>query len=386
VFSGNLIAKDDWTIVVDGSGSMKGFFQENEIQTYVSQLETKIKAGGYRTSSQMFIHNSKKKFEHGLFPFEPAIKKYGNSTDLNILFDDMLKLDTRAVIVVTDNLMSTPSETGATKQFYERLSSDKVESLYVIPKLFNFKGSKSKKGILVYAILFDPSFKSEFRTVKNFFSSEELLLIKPITEKEIILKSLAKGKNKPNSIIGKGGELIQIRPLIYQIGKKNRIKFNFSLYSNLSHINIAAKSVDGEPVSLGIENLKLLTNNKKVTIKKSGSVTPRLLQGNLENGQTNSNIYVAEIDFIPTLHWGISDAWSMVNFDWSSFSYTNIKMKTSFDIKIDVPSTSLSLSDNFNNRYFTNNPKEAGKIYSDTDILRMINTKNLPIELHIESK
>jgi hypothetical protein len=386
IFSGNIFAVDDWTIIVDGSGSMKGFFQENEVQSYVTKLERKIKAEGYKTSSQVFIHNSRKTFEHGLYPFDPNIKKYGNFTDLNILFDDMVKLNSRAVIVITDNMMSTPSETGLTKQFYSRLSSDEVDSLYVVPKLFNFKGSKSKKGILVYALLFDSSFKSEFRDVKSFFSSEELLLIKPITEQEIILKSLAKGKNKPNAIIGKGGELKQTKPLIYQMDKKNRIKFNFSLYSNLSHINISAKSGDGEQVSLGITNLKLLTNNKKVIIKKSGRVTPRLLQSDLENRKENSNVYVAEIDFIPTLHWGISDVWSMVNFDWSSFSYSNIKMKTSFDIKINVPSSSLSLSEEFSNRYFTDDPEETGKIYSDTDILHMINTKDLPIELHIESK
>lgn len=383
---GNLLAKEEWTIIVDGSGSMKGFFKENEIQNYISKLESKIKAKGYKSSSKVFKHNSRKTFEHGLYPYNPNIQEYGNYTDLNILFDDIVKLDSRAVIVITDNLMSTPSEMGATKQFYSRLSSDDVISLYVIPKLFNFKGSKSKKGVLVYALLFDPTFETQFKDVKDFFSSEELLLIKPITEQEIIIKGLAEGKNKPNAAIGKGGILQQIKPLVYRLDKKNRIKFNFSLYSNLSHINISAISDEGEQVTLGITNLKLLTNNKKVSIKKSGNVTPSLLQGNLENRKENSNVYVATIDFIPRLNWDITDVWSMVNFDWSSFSYSKIRMKTLFDIQIDVPSSSLSLSEEFSSRYFTTDPEEAGKIYSDTDILRMINTKNVPIELHIESR
>ncbi len=388
LISGNALANDDWTIVVDASGSMKGFFAENEIQNYVSHLENKIEKKGYKQSSKMFRHNLIKKIEHGIYPFNPNIKgrEYGNFTDLNILYDDLLLLKSKAVIVITDNLMATTTEIGATEKFYARLASDDVKSIYIVPKLFKFKGSKLPKGMLVYAILFDDKFENEFKDVRTFFGAEELLLVKPLTNQEIVLKGVNPKNNPPNAVIGKGGVLQPNRNVIYQMDSVNRIKFNFSLSSNLSHVKINGKSSKGDEVHVGITDLKILTNNKNVTIKRKGLVTPDLLQGNLESKKSNNSIYEAKIDFVPTLTWGLSDAWSMVNFNWSNFAYDQIKLKTSFNINIDVPSSCFSLTKDFNDRYFTKNKNESGKIYSDSDILNMINTKPVAIKLHIKSK
>ena len=388
LISTSTFASTDWTIIVDGSGSMKNFFLAKEIQNYVSDLENKISTAGHSNESKMFIHNPAqgKGLKHEILPFNPNIKKYGQSTDLNILVDDMMKLDTKAIIVVTDNLMDTPSAIGATKEFYARLSSESIKSVYIVPKLFNFRGSKEKKGILVYAILIEQSFINEFKDVKSFFGAEELLLIKPITDQEIILRSIAKGKNNPNAVIDSDGYLRPSRKLVYQMNKKNRVKFNFSLSSNLSHIKISDKSTNGDEVQIGINNLKILTNNHNMSIKKMGEVTPNILQGDLEYQKENSSVYVAKLDFVPTLSWGITDAWSMANFDWNAMEYSKIKMKTTFDIIVDVPPSSFSLSEAFSQKYFTDDRNVRGKIYSDTDILQMINTNRVKIELHVESK
>lgn len=387
IFFESLSASTDWTIIVDGSGSMKGFYKSGEIQSLVTETESKIKESGYTVESKTFIHNWVTSKEHDIVPFEMQPTRYGNFTDLELTYEDMLKLDSKMIILITDNLMAT-TELGNTMKFYNKLSNDTVKSVYIVPKIMKYQdknGTILQKGVLIYGLLLDSAQSKQFSTIKNIFSENELLLIKPITDKDIVLRGSNIKKNRPNAYIGKDGKLQPVAYRKYMVNKKNRIKFNFSLGSDLPHVHITGVSSHGDTVKVKITNLNIYSSNKKLTLQQEGVVTPDQLQGTLKRGEENESMYVAKIDFIPSLNWSISDAWSMVKFDWSRLDFAGMKLHLNFDVEIDVPPSCFSLSNEFNNQFFTKDPNELGKIYSDTDILRIINTKNVPINLHIES-
>jgi len=377
----------DWSIVVDGSGSMKNFFVAGELQAYISQLKQKVeKDNSVKLDVLSFLHfNSNGRFEHRFVQYTAKPNIYGSHTDLEQAFVDIAAKNTKAVILITDNLASTPDEKSNTKSFYSRLIDDKVKQVHVVPKFFAFSGKSQKSGVMIYCFLFDDSFSYQFSQIRSYFGAEELLLIKPITNKEIKLMSSEYKQNKPNSII-KNGFLKPITSNMFNLNKKNTIKFNINLRSELPHIKINSKGADNSEVNLSLRNINLSSNNQLVKFHlHEGSISPKLLQGDLIPGNTSSTVYESKIVFSPKLNLSFSNIWKSTSFSWSNFAFRDIRFNVSSCLTLNVPPKCFALTDEYKNRFFSNRI-EAGKIFSPVDLVEFINSKNVDIDLMIESK
>jgi len=377
----------DWTIVVDGSGSMKNFFAAGELQTYITQLKQKVEKGiSTNLDVLIFLHlNRNGNLDHKMVPYSTTPAVYGSHTDLEQAFVDIAAKKPKAVIMITDNLASTPDERSNTKSFYSKLTDDQVKKVYVVPKFFAFTGNQQKSGVMIYCFLFDDSFSYQFSQISSYFGADELLLIKPITNKEIKLMSSEYKQNKPNSII-KNGVLKPITRKMFNLNNKNTIKFNVNLRSELPHIKINSKGADNSEVNLSLRNINLSSNNRLIKFHlHEGSISPNLLQEDLVHGTPNSTVYESKIVFTPKMNLTLANIWKSTIFNWSNFTFKDIKFAVSACLTLNVPPKCFALTDDYKSRFFSKTA-EPGKIFSPVDLIEFINSKHVDIDLLIESK
>lgn len=378
----------DIGIIIDGSGSMRGFYNTGAIQNYISKVKSRV-------SNITSNYEMKYFFEKQLIDYKGKLTKWGQNTYLDTAYDNLMKKKYNIVILITDNLQDTPRESENTIEFYKKLSKDEVKKLYFIPKFLNFKNSRynGKKGILTYVLLFDDKSEKEYEDITNIFNDEEKLLIKPITKNEIEIIGTDDEREKPNAKIVGNGNLIPFSKRRYpniQFGKKNKIRFNFMLSSKLNHIDIGNNDLSDRGVKLGVSFPNLHTKDKAISKAMKhknnyGVITPPHLVGALHSNGKNNEVYSADIEIEPILNWGVDNFWELSDWDWSKFWFKNYKILIYFNIQMDVPPKYFSLTNSYKNQYFTNNKNVKDKIYSPTDIIRYINTNNVDINLEVSS-
>ncbi|MBU0551461.1 hypothetical protein KKB55_21085 [Myxococcota bacterium] len=130
-------------ILVDGSGSMKGFFSTNGVEELVRQIENASKSYQFEVNSTVFISNkdSSEIIFQNLWTWlkENPSKRYGNITKLDELVGNFSKNE--AIIIITDNFQDNEGEgIGRTQLFYRRLQDTALSRVYSAPVLLEFDG------------------------------------------------------------------------------------------------------------------------------------------------------------------------------------------------------------------------------------------------------
>jgi len=179
-------------------------------------------------------------------------------------------------------------------------------------------------------------------------------------------------------------------PPVFRLDKTNIIRFWFAPESKLPYVNIGkADNLESSPIELSISDISLRLNNKAIgkhvrfSQAPSGKVVPSVFLGSLP-AASNTNIpssnnycYITEIKFGPLkINWNFG---SFFNF----LRYRSIPASLSFNIRLIVPPHQISLSDDFKDRYFTNDMTKLDRIYTPVDLFTYLSEEPLTINIGV---
>jgi hypothetical protein len=313
-------------ILIDGSGSMTGFFATQKIKDLYAIIHDQ---SGANVDPYYFV-------DYELKPFDEMEDKprgrnevegrFGSGTYLENALKKTLDAKPMPGIVwlITDNQPSAGNDTESDKdieKFYEGLYSDRVKRIYFFPLRLPFKGTLYKadghaalggtyenlRGLLVYALLLDDQDQEEFeRAVTGFqerfmrsFGSNELrrIMVKPL-EQDTVTASLLPGdkfKVDGNKIVG--GD--------FEEGKPIHGNFKLELVSNLGHIKIDRAEID---VNAGKFSTGDFTDSDLIP-----KISPRELE-NFRSGPQNKKEFTVTLDFngVHTVN-GLKSWWHSMN-------------------------------------------------------------------------
>lgn len=246
-------------ILVDGSGSMRGFFTNGKIKDLHGVIREHNRSNA---ESYYFINEELKPFDE--IEAEPRGRDetaggFGGRTVLATALSKTIAEQSGPAIVwlVTDNQPSAGSDTESDQdleQFYEGLRGSRVKRIYFFPVQLAFNGPLYKsdgkqtltdsytgpRGLLVYVLLLDEAASDEFeRAVKSFQERLSRLvggnefrsfLIKPLEHDTVTAKLLPGEKFKVDGNKVIGGD--------FEEGKPIHGEFKLELTSQLGQVNI----------------------------------------------------------------------------------------------------------------------------------------------------
>jgi hypothetical protein len=242
-------------VLIDRSGSMKGFFDNgkiNDVHTLLRDLS------GSAGDSYYFV-------DRDIVPLGQETAKLGDNTYLlNALDLALAKQPAPAILwLVTDNQPSVGNQTDSDMdiaQFYDRLRSDAIKRLYFFPLKLDFKGKlyrddghkelspayEGKRGLLIYALLLDESASVEFERVTTEFqtryqqaSAGEMrrVLIKPLEQDTVTARLIPGDKfrveNESQLVAGD-----------FKEGAPIKGDFKIELTSQLGQMKISRADID----------------------------------------------------------------------------------------------------------------------------------------------
>ncbi|HAJ80773.1 MAG TPA: hypothetical protein DCO75_13505 [Fibrobacteres bacterium] len=85
-------------VAVDASGSMRGFFTTHSLQDYVAQMSSRFPQG---SCSRFFF------FEKEIVPYADSPTRFGQSTYLDVAFNNLTRAGVGISIIITDNFQDT---------------------------------------------------------------------------------------------------------------------------------------------------------------------------------------------------------------------------------------------------------------------------------------
>jgi hypothetical protein len=198
-------------ILIDGSGSMAGFFGTEQVGRLRSALQANSSSGA---GVRYFINQN-------LAYDEPSEGGFGGETLLRNALDRSLELGPDFVWIITDNQPSVGGQTKSDQdleQFYELLRSDRIKRIHLFPLKLHFAGDlylrrpdgaeyshpyTGPRGLLVYALLLNEPARDEYdRAVQRLetalqreFSNPGIkaIFVKPLS-RETLTSTLSPGK------------------------------------------------------------------------------------------------------------------------------------------------------------------------------------------------
>ncbi|HJQ25679.1 MAG TPA: hypothetical protein VKA60_17285 [Blastocatellia bacterium] len=235
-------------ILVDGSGSMAGFFATGEIQRLDRTLSAQP---GAPTELSYFV-------EASLVGREPTT--FGSSTLLDNALNLAIERRPAILWIVTDNQPSVGGQTASDKDldaFYSKLASDAVKRIYLFPLKLRFKGRlfteddktltdnyDNLRGLLVYALLLDERVKDEFEgvvhdieaaLVREFPGNVKSIFVKPLSQ-----NSVAASLKTGNRLQFKDGVMMGRD---FETGRPIEGDFTLELTSQLNEIAIEKSTI-----------------------------------------------------------------------------------------------------------------------------------------------
>lgn len=285
---------------------------------------------------------------------------------------------------------------------------------------------RGKRGLVIYSILLDENLRERYfemlRSLKEM--NREVLLVKPIDSKHVEIQGVEDeatawkvmedyynrhpvGKNTltgelPNmALVSSFDNNIRKNLLIplsdayaprFRLDAQNLIRFWFTLSSRLSHINIGKfNGAESSNVRLSVSDPSFLVEDdaigKYLRIPKPvGSVIPPCLLGTLpavsNTGEVfrNKYYYISEVVFGP------------FEIDWSLGAFfcflrnRSIPAFMSFNIRMTVPPQEISMTKDFESRYFTYDLMKLDRIYTPVDLFTYLSKEpiNIDIEVNLE--
>ncbi|GIW22354.1 MAG: hypothetical protein KatS3mg068_1361 [Candidatus Sericytochromatia bacterium] len=366
---------------------------------------------------------------------------YGLYTNLDLLLEKSRNED-KISFIITDNIQDTADI--STERFYQSLSNY-AKYIYLAPIVLDFQGDvilegqnrlqnninikgvkkiinqknsqrityEGKRTLILYALLFDEAYKEKYIEKVNSLNNINLepVLVKPIENTNFQLKTdntnnLKKVIDNYNKNCSKNIEvdyknLMQIKnnnsfysivPTIddknkkFELEKSNYFDFYFSIISKINNIEIGAKNKNKckSNIEFLCSNFKLLVDNSDKKILESkikGTITPPTVIGALkENKKDFVSYHLARIDFDSIKYnYTITDYLLLRPFKKSYF-------EIDFDVSIKIPKNSISLEENYKNKYFSSDIKQLDKIYSPVDIVEFLIKKDIDINFHVKTE
>jgi hypothetical protein len=247
-------------ILIDGSASMDGFFNNGQLRQLREAVSKSFTAGIFDT--YYFINDA-------LVEQEPEQGSFGTNTLLNNALTLALRKSPAPSIIwiITDNQPSVGSDTESDRdieRFYAQLQSSVVNRIELFPLRLPFDGKiylrssdgeygvpyNNKRGLLVYGILLDAAAKESFRETLRQFAEQpfnralgkdfQRISIKPLEHDTITAKLV------PGDKLRVGGD--QITGGDFEEGKPIRGNFRLELTSQLGQIKIDDAAIQVEKI------------------------------------------------------------------------------------------------------------------------------------------
>lgn len=244
-------------ILVDGSDSMRGFFETGSLQSLVENLARNASKGGVILEQSVFvsspvgagykIQTRKRDYRTFVRDFERGQAGFGELTLLDVAFEGRNQ-KTDILFLVTDNIQSEPESQENTEKFYQKFTRSTCQRIYILPRILSFDGKvfyarnrfesltafrtalirangvdafdfssfvegsteyyaryRGKRGLIVYAIQLSDAKEDEnaYRQILLAIGKDKVLLIKPIDDQQIEISGVeqlgtASLGNQPN--------------------------------------------------------------------------------------------------------------------------------------------------------------------------------------------
>ena len=368
------------SIQIDGSGSMAGFDNSKELDVLVNSLKKACEQADIPSETVFFVSTRSDTVTwHDAESFQKT-KTWGGYTNLEAAFNTGYD---RAPIVMmlTDNVQAA-SDLDA-RALYTCFNRDTIKVLRAIPLKRMFEGVlfnplpdkehnelkslnpdteirvrsdgrlyyKGMKGFVLYLFLTQPQYRSQYESLVTALQDEgmEPMVMKPIDDTIILSPGL-------------------IRPIVAEMSEKNRLRFNFTLQSRLSHINIEPTGSEFrvQPPQVHARRIqdRILLGRRSYHY---GGVSPPALVDTLMSDSPHTSVYTCLVHFGP-FHPDHQNFWDYLNLARTG----PVPADYYFAVSIEIPPNSFRMTEAYKARYFTDQPGVLNRIYTPTDIIQYL--------------
>ncbi len=210
---------------------------------------------------------------------------------------------------------------------------------------------KGMKGFVLYLFLTQSQYRSQYESLVTALQNEgmEPMVMKPIDDTIILSPGL-------------------IRPIVAEISEKNRLRFNFTLQSRLSHINIEPTGSEFRVQPPQVHARKI--QDRILLGRRSyhyGGVSPPALVDTLMSDSPHTSVYTCLVHFGP-FHPDHQNFWDYLNLARTG----PVPADYYFAVSIEIPPNSFRMTEAYKARYFTDQPDVLNRIYTPTDIIQYL--------------
>ena len=355
-----IYAQTTQALFLDNSGSMKPYYTSGLLENIATPLTTSITAGN--SQLQLYAFSTQVTPARSLEAIAAA--PFGNYTFLDKVIDYSQSHRIAVAWIVTDNIEDT-GEAGNTDRFYAKLRSTAVHRVTVFP----VHAAPGHPGLVVYALLFDPTAADLYNTTLASFLTNgsnvlrtEPLLMKPVNQDtvEVTSRDLA-------PLTRRGG------PKIYDTGTPIHARAEVRFRSRLDHIEIVDSSLhilDAQP-TFNPESLLEPTQRQL-------SITPDRIH-DLGPGRETAQIYHLDANLGEIKLKSTPRAWWL-----AAWSHPEEEAQLPLTFAIDVPQQNFRLRPQFLTQWSAPTVADArstGKVYALDRLLAAINAGDTHIQV-----
>jgi hypothetical protein len=349
-------------LLVDRSGSMKPYYENNVVQDIGNKILSVLNADG-RVQIVAFSTYSQNVADLNSITV-------GGDTLLDQAIQDAIAQKYSIVWMITDNLQHEPNaqNAGNTMAFYEKLRDKVVKKVAILPML----QSPGRPGIAVYVMLLSSSTESESlfnKEVNEFLKNKgqlktEALQMKPLSintvDIQIERSSLDTKKGKP-----------------YEVGQVVRETFSIRFKSKFDHLRITSANIEVPQLEADFGPESVLRHGTP-----KFSINPAVVKS-LEPSKATDQIYEVEADLAEVqLKKDPISIWK------AAFGKAKENHVLTLKFIINVPRKSFEFKQQFLDNYNSSTIADAvssGKIYGIESLPSLLTEETTPIvsEIHI---
>lgn len=456
-------------IAIDGSGSMRGYHSTKALDALVADSEQAATAAGWASAPFAFHTGSDDAVPHWTPWSEWAAEPvWGERTQLDHAFDGGAA-GGRALLLVTDNFhdaggAGAGSELG-TDPLYDRIREAAVPRAWLLPDLLDFSGNvdlapggdvpgkaagarnalkdallgrtperfverigtprwtstndgrgfwkvpfEGRRGLAVYAILFDPALAGEFdRFVDTLARARTAspLLVRPFAGDSLKLEASPDAHPdrramecaqlgpedlpEPNlTLVARpapagarpGYSLRPLADLVYDPRVAGRFTAAIEISPTKSHVQVRDISETcSEAAQLGVTPMRIA-----IAPEDRGILLPTAA-----NGGTEGRVMPPTLLSPVHAEGGVRGQAVFVTFDLPALVGNTVpdervdhRVAAEFDLTIAVPGDAIALRDAVRERYFTSTAADLARIYSPSDPVQRLATGRIAIEIPVE--